>query len=228
MSEKVFLSTPQRTGRLTPEAVLSVTAQARPWACSSTAACLTQGLQHLLCSPEAWWQFCITSQLHRRGKVTRIFKSMGIPHLSGQPVPVPHSLYCRKLLPYGWSKSPLFWVETISPCPITADPAKEPVPFLLIPLLAYWKHIIRSSWILRLDHFLIKTRPWLRQISLRSLPALEAVQQGLKEKSGPHWRASRPTHPATTVPLWLLGRGSQWLRDPECLSDRKSHLNTSN
>ena len=31
----------------------------------------------------------------------------GIHHLSGQPVPVPHHYYCKKLLPYIQSKSPI-------------------------------------------------------------------------------------------------------------------------
>ena len=56
--------------------------------------------------------------------------------ISRQPVSVPHHSYCKKLLPYIQSKSPLFYFEGISLCSITADPAKESVRFLLIvPLL---------------------------------------------------------------------------------------------
>ena len=52
----------------------------------------------------------------------------------GQPVPVSHNPYCKKLLPYIQSKSPLFQFETTSPCPATRDPAKESVPFFLTAL----------------------------------------------------------------------------------------------
>ena len=44
-----------------------------------------------------------------------------IHHHSGQPVPVAHHPYCKKLLPYIQSKSPLFQFETISPCPIMTE-----------------------------------------------------------------------------------------------------------
>jgi len=61
-----------------------------------------------------------------------------IHHLSEQPVPVPHSppilLKKKKSLPYIQSKSPLFYFETISPFPVTTDPAKELVVFLLVNL----------------------------------------------------------------------------------------------
>ena len=62
---------------------------------------------------------------------------MGHHHLSGQPVPVPHHPYCKTLLPYIQSKSPLFLFETISPCssPTTTDLAKESVPCFLTALL---------------------------------------------------------------------------------------------
>ena len=41
------------------------------------------------------------------------------------------TLYCKKLISYIQSKPPFFQFETISPCPVTTDPAKESVPFLL-------------------------------------------------------------------------------------------------
>ena len=47
----------------------------------------------------------------------------GIHYICGQPVPVPHHSYCKSLLPYIYTKSPLFNFETISPCPITTDPS---------------------------------------------------------------------------------------------------------
>jgi len=50
---------------------------------------------------------------------------------SGQPVPAPHYPYCKTLSPYIQPKSPLLQSETISPHPITIDPAKESVPFFL-------------------------------------------------------------------------------------------------
>ena len=40
-------------------------------------------------------------------------------------------LYCKKLFPYIQIKSPLLLFETVSPCPIKTDPAKESVPFFL-------------------------------------------------------------------------------------------------
>ena len=49
----------------------------------------------------------------------------------GQPVPAPHYPYCKTLSPYIQPKSPLLQSETISPHPITIDPAKESVPFFL-------------------------------------------------------------------------------------------------
>ena len=55
-----------------------------------------------------------------------------IHHFSGQPVPVPLQLYCKKFLPYILSKSLPFKFETISPCPVTTQPAKESVPFFFI------------------------------------------------------------------------------------------------
>lgn len=40
-------------------------------------------------------------------------------HRSGYPASVHHHPYYKKLLPYIQSKSPLFWFEIISSCPIT-------------------------------------------------------------------------------------------------------------
>jgi len=61
---------------------------------------------------------------------------MGHHHLSGQPVPVPHHPYGKIFLPYILCKSPLFRFEIISPCPVTADPAKLSVLFFLTALLS--------------------------------------------------------------------------------------------
>ena len=45
------------------------------------------------------------------------------------------TLILKYFFSYIQSKSPLFYFETISPCPITADPDKESVPFFLtVPL----------------------------------------------------------------------------------------------
>jgi len=41
-----------------------------------------------------------------------------IPHLSGQPVPLPHHPDCKNLFAYIQSKSPLSYFETIPPRPI--------------------------------------------------------------------------------------------------------------
>ena len=54
-------------------------------------------------------------------------------HLSGQPIPELHDPY-HNFVSYIQSKSPLCQFETISPCPVTTDPAEESVPFLLIAL----------------------------------------------------------------------------------------------
>ena len=56
-------------------------------------------------------------------------------HLSGQPIPVLHYPYSKILLLHIQYKFPLFQMEIISPCPMTADPAKESVPFSLIASL---------------------------------------------------------------------------------------------
>jgi len=45
------------------------------------------------------------------------FQWLGIHHQYGQPVPVPHYSYCRKL-PYIQSECPLFQFETISLCSV--------------------------------------------------------------------------------------------------------------
>lgn len=39
---------------------------------------------------------------------------------------------CKKHFPYIQAKSLIFWFETISPCPIITDSAKESFPFFLI------------------------------------------------------------------------------------------------
>ena len=49
----------------------------------------------------------------------------GFHHLSGQCVSMPHHSHCRRLFPYIQPKFTLFRSETISPCPITSDSAKE-------------------------------------------------------------------------------------------------------
>jgi len=59
-------------------------------------------------------------------------QGQGIHHISGQPVPVPHHSHCKRVFPDIKPKSPLFKLETISPCPITTDPAEESVPFSVI------------------------------------------------------------------------------------------------
>jgi len=41
----------------------------------------------------------------------------------------------QKTFSYIQPKSPLFYFETISPCPLTTDPDKKSVPFFLIILL---------------------------------------------------------------------------------------------
>ncbi len=56
----------------------------------------------------------------------------GFYYLSGHPVSVPHHPHCKKRFSCIQSKSPLFQFETISPCPVTTDSAKESVPFFLI------------------------------------------------------------------------------------------------
>ena len=62
------------------------------------------------------------------------FQGWGTHHLSGQRVSVSHCRYCEKRHPYiqSESESPLFQFGTISPCPITTDPAEESVPFFII------------------------------------------------------------------------------------------------
>ena len=49
----------------------------------------------------------------------------GINHNTRQLVPVPHHLHCKRLFPYTQHISTLSKLETISPCSITIDPAKE-------------------------------------------------------------------------------------------------------
>jgi len=55
-------------------------------------------------------------------------------------------LTTHKLFSYIQSESPLFYFETISPCPITADPAKEFVLFFLPAPFRYGKAALRSPW----------------------------------------------------------------------------------
>jgi len=57
-------------------------------------------------------------------------------------VPVPQHSYCKKLPSYIQSKSPLFY-ETISPCPILTDPAKETVLSLQLTF-RYWQAALSS------------------------------------------------------------------------------------
>ena len=54
----------------------------------------------------------------------------GIHSLSGQLMPLPHHPYCKKIVPYIHSKSPLFQFEIISACPIPVDPANIPLQIL--------------------------------------------------------------------------------------------------
>lgn len=54
-----------------------------------------------------------------------------INHIPVQPVPVPQHPHCKNL-PYIQSKSHLSWLETVSPCLITTDSAKESLPFYLV------------------------------------------------------------------------------------------------
>ena len=54
-------------------------------------------------------------------------------------------LLYKKCFPYIQSKSPLFQSETISPCLITIDPAKESVPFLLTAPLQVLKGCYQVS-----------------------------------------------------------------------------------
>lgn len=42
------------------------------------------------------------------------------------------TLNTKKHVPYIRSNSRLFWFETVSPCPLTTDLSKEPIPFLLM------------------------------------------------------------------------------------------------
>jgi len=53
----------------------------------------------------------------------------GIHNLLGQPVPVCHHPQCEKLPPNILPKPPLSQFKTISPCPITIHPHKQPFPF---------------------------------------------------------------------------------------------------
>jgi len=55
----------------------------------------------------------------------------GINHISVLPVLVPNYPYYKKHIPRIQSKSSLFSLETISPCPITTVLPKESASFLL-------------------------------------------------------------------------------------------------
>lgn len=46
-------------------------------------------------------------------------------------MPVHHNPYSEKLLAHTQSESSPFQFETVSPCPVTRDPATGPVPFFL-------------------------------------------------------------------------------------------------
>ena len=56
-------------------------------------------------------------------------QGQGIHHISGQPVPVPHHPLCKRPFPYIQPTSTIFKLDTVSPCPVTTDSAKESVPF---------------------------------------------------------------------------------------------------
>ena len=84
-------------------------------------------LVQLSCSEEGHLQLQQAAQSPVQPDLERL-QGRSIHLLSGQLVPVPHRPSSKKPLPYIPSKSLLFPFETISPCPITTDPAKEPVP----------------------------------------------------------------------------------------------------
>jgi len=76
------------------------------------------------------------------------FQGQDFHHISGQPVPVTHHLHCRRLFPSIQPVATLFQFETISPCPITTEPAKESVSFFLIflpNLLKICIHLLKKK-----------------------------------------------------------------------------------
>ena len=81
---------------------------------------------HLSCSEQGCLQLGQVAQSPI--SLTECLQGWGIHHLSG---PLPHHPCCKKLIPQIQSISPIFQFETISPYPITIDPAEESVLFLL-------------------------------------------------------------------------------------------------
>jgi len=70
----------------------------------------------------------------------------GLPHSPGSLCPCITAL-STKNFSYIHSKSPLFQLEAISPCPVTTDPAKESAPILLTaPLVLTGHQQISPAW----------------------------------------------------------------------------------
>ena len=59
--------------------------------------------------------------------------------ISGQLVTLPHHPHCKRLFPFIQLKSTLFKPESISPCSVTTDSAKESVPFFPVAPLQILK-----------------------------------------------------------------------------------------
>jgi len=109
------------------------------------------------------------SVLRAPSSLTWACPRMGHHHLSGTPCQCFITPYCKRPSPHIKYKSPLSFFETISPCPITTDAAKEPVPFLLIATFRHWKAALRYPHSLRfsqvvpcpeLTGILTRCNPW--------------------------------------------------------------------
>ena len=70
---------------------------------------------------------------------------------------------CERLFSYLLPKSTLFKVKTVSPCPITTDPAKESVPFFPVTPLQVMKGCYQVTLVLS---FLQAEQPQLFQLFL--------------------------------------------------------------
>jgi len=91
----------------------------------------------------------------------------GIPHISGQHVPVLHCSYYKRLFPYLQSKFPLFKFETTFPCPIMTDPSKKSSPFFLTAPLSIMKGLYQVSpepSVLQTEQFHLSACPHRRDV----------------------------------------------------------------
>jgi len=122
-------------------------------------------------------------------------QGLSIYTFSGHPVPVTHHPCSEEFL---WSKSALFQLEAITPCPVAPCPFKNSLSSSLLGPFRYWQAAIRSPW----------------SLGFSRLNSPNSVSLSSQQRcSSPHVIAMACSGPTPAGPCPSCAEGSSWLSE---------------